>query len=99
MRLGVKSQVITSSLGVKNSRPTLSVGVKQSHNPHSDVGNLVKHHTSDGIIHNESNSNDTHREPIKGIQLPSHKSNVNLSRNSLEKAHKIKKSSENNHFT
>ena len=42
MKLGMKSQVLTSSLGVKQSRPTSSLGVKQSHNPHLDYDNLVK---------------------------------------------------------
>jgi hypothetical protein len=99
MNLGQKSQFVTSSLGVKNSRPSLSVGVKQNHNPHVEFGALTRNNTSDGIIRNESNSNDIHYQPIKGIQLPSHKSNINLSRNNIEKAHKIKRSSENNHFT
>ncbi len=96
---GRKSQAITLLLGVKNSKPSLSVGVKQSHNPHLDYDALVRHNTPSGIINNDSNSNDTHYQPIKGIQLPSHKSNVNTNRNSIEKAHKIKRSSENNHFT
>ena len=73
MRLGNKSQVITSSIGVKNSKPSASLGVKQSHNPHLDVDALVRHNTSSGIINHDSNSNDTHYQPIKGIQLPSHK--------------------------
>ena len=99
MKLGNKSQVVTSSLGVKNSKPSLSLGVKQSHNPQLDISNLLRNNTSDGIIRNESNSNDNSYQPIKGIQLSSNRSHVNSNRNSIEKAHKIKHSSENNHFT
>ena len=99
MKLGNKSQVVTSSLGVKNSKPSLSLGVKQSHNPQLDVSNLLRNNTSDGIIRNESNSNDNSYQPIKGIQLSNNRSHVNSNRNSIEKAHKIKHSSENNHFT
>ena len=98
MQLGVKSQVLTSSLGVKNSKPSLSLGVKQSHNPHLDFDTLVRNNTSDGIIHNESNSNDARYQPIKGIPLPSHRNNIQSNRNNLEKKHKLR-SSENNHFT
>jgi len=99
MKLGNKSQVVTSSLGVKNSKPSLSLGVKQSHNPQLDISNLMRNNTPDGIIRNESNSNDNSYQPIKGIQLSSNRSHVNSNRNSIEKAHKIKHSSENNHFT
>ena len=99
MKLGNKSQVVTSSLGVKNSKPSLSLGFKQSHNPQLDISNLIRNNTSDGIIRNESNSNDNSYQPIKGIQLSSNRSHVNSNRNSIEKAHKIKHSSENNHFT
>ena len=99
MKLGNKSQVVTSPLGVKNSKPSLSLGVKQSHNPQLDISNLIRNNTSDGIIRNESNCNDNSYQPIKGIQLSSNRSHVNSNRNSIEKAHKIKHSSENNHFT
>jgi len=100
MKLGNKSQVVTSSLGVKNSKPSLSLGVKQSHNPQLDISNLMRNNTPDGIIRNESTSNDNSYQPIKGIQLSSNRSRVtNSNRNSIEKAHKIKHSSENNHFT
>jgi hypothetical protein len=99
MKLGQKSQVITSSLGVKNSKPSLSLGIKQSHNPHLDNIDSLRNYTSDGIINNESNSNDTHYQPIKGVPLSNHKNNINSNRNSIEKAHKMKRSSENNHFT
>ena len=50
-------------------------------------------------MRSESNSNDNSYQPIKGIQLSSNRSHVNSNRNSIEKAHKIKHSSENNHFT
>ena len=96
---GQKSYGYKSSSGVKNSVLSSSLGIKQNHNPHLDVGALYRNYTPDGIINNDSNSNDTHYQPIKGIQLPSHKSTINLNRNSIEKAHKIKRSSENNHFT
>ena len=59
----------------------------------------MRNNTSDGIIRNESNSNDNSYQPIKGIQLSSNRSHVNSNRNSIEKAHEIKHSSENNHFT
>jgi len=49
--------MIMSSLGVKNSRLFSSLGVKQSHNPQMDTDNLVKQYTSNGIINNQSNSN------------------------------------------
>ena len=94
MYLGQKSQRITSSLGVKSSTPYLSLGVK-SHSPQLDA-DLIKSHTSDGIIRNESNSNSMHREPIIGIKLPSHK--VNHNRNYLEKASKIRHEKNRNHF-
>ncbi len=98
MNLGQKAQVITSSLGVKNSKPSLSLGVKQSHNPYLDYDAVVRHNTSDGIINNESNSNDTHYQPIKGISLPNYKNTINSNRNTTEKAHKIKRSSDKSHF-
>ena len=98
MNLGQKYQVITSSLGVKNSKASLSLGVKQNHNSNFDLGNVVKHNTSDGIINNESNSNDVHYQPIKGVSLSNHKNTINSNRNSIEKAHRIKKSSDNKHF-
>ena len=56
MHLGQKSQRIISSLGVKSSTPYLSLGVK-SYSPQLDVDSLIKNHTPDGIIRNESNSN------------------------------------------
>ena len=96
MNLGRKSSVITSSLGVKNSKPSLSLGVKQSHNPNMDMDNLMKQYTSDGIINNQSNSNYAQYEPIKGVNLPSHK--VNHNKNYLEKAHKNKSEKGKNHF-
>ena len=87
MHLGQKSQRIISSLGVKSSIPHLSLGVK-SYGPQLDVDSLIKNHTPDGIIRNESNSNNMHREPILGVKLQSHK--VNHNRNYLEKATKIR---------
>ena len=64
MFLGQKSQRIISSLGVKSSTPYLSLGVK-SYSPQLDVDSLVKNHTPDGIIRNESNSNnDTGKSKI-----------------------------------
>ena len=98
MRLGNKSQVIMSALGVKNSRPYSSLGVKQSHNPRLDVDALIRNNTPNGIINNESNSNDTHYQPIKGISLPNYKNTINSNRNTIEKAHKIKRSSDKSHF-
>ena len=97
MQLGRKSQVITKSLGVKNSKPTSNVGIKQSHNPHMDSDYLVKDNTANGII-NHSNSNNNSLQPIKGVQLPYHKVEIR-NRNYLEKAHKLKQSSDRNHFT
>jgi hypothetical protein len=99
MSLGRKTQAVTLSPGVKNSKPYSSLGVKQSHNPRLDIDALIRNNTPNGIINNESNGNDNNYQPIKGIQLANHKSSVNLSRNNIEKAHKIKRSSDNNHFT
>ena len=99
MKLGIKSQFLTSSLGVKQSKIASSLGVKQSHNPYSNVDNLTRANTSDGIIHNESNSNNTHYQPIRGIQLPAHRNNISSNRNNLEKSKRIHKPSENNHFS
>jgi len=96
MNLGRKYSVITSSLGVKNSKPSLSLGVKQSHNPHMDTDNVIKQYTLNGIINNQSNSNNTHYEPIKGINLPNHK--VNHIKNHLEKSNKIISEKSRNHF-
>ena len=96
MHLGRKSSMIMSSLGVKNSRLFSSLGVKQSHNPQMDTDNLVKQYTSNGIINNQSNSNNNNYQPIKGINLPSHK--VNHNRNYLEKPHKIRNQKDRNHF-
>ena len=56
MGVGQKSSVIMQSLGVKNSRVSSSLGIK-SQNPHLDADNLVRNHSSNGIIHNTSNSN------------------------------------------
>ena len=95
MHLGQKSQRIISSLGVKSSIPHLSLGVK-SYSPQLDVDSLIKNHTPDGIIRNESNSNNMHREPILGVKLQSHK--VNHNRNYLEKATKIRHEKGRNHF-
>ena len=97
MNLGRKSSVITASMGVKNSKPSLSLGVKQSHNPNMDTDNLMRANTSDGIINNQSNSNDTHYQPIKGVNIPHHK--VIHKRNSLEKPHKIITEKSRNHFS
>ena len=96
MNLGSRSSIITASLGVKASNPSLSLGVRQSHNPHMDTDNLVKQYTSNGIINNQSNSNNNNYQPIKGINLPSHK--VNHNRNYLEKPHKIRNEKDRNHF-
>lgn len=94
MHLGQKNSVVSSSLGVKNSKPTKSLGVK-SHAPQLDA-DLIKSYTSDGIIINESNSNNTQREPILGVKLQSHK--VNHNKNYLEKASKIRNEKSRNHF-
>ena len=99
MSLGQKSQVRISPLGGKNSRPRYTLGVKHSNNPHLDIDALIRNNTQSGIINNESNSNDNNYQPIKGIQLPNYKNSISSNRNNIEKAHKIKKSSENNHFT
>ena len=72
--------------------------MKQSHNPNQYVDILVRANTPNGNIHNNSNSNDAHYQPIKGIQLPAHRNNIQSNRNSLEKKHKVRPS-ENNHFT
>ena len=87
MHLGQKSQRIISSLGVKSSIPHLSLGVK-SYGPQLDVDSLIKNHTPDGIIRNESNSNNMHREPILGVKLKSDK--VKYNNNNLEKASRIR---------
>ena len=76
MHLGQKSQRIISSLGVKSSIPHLSLGVK-SYGPQLDVDSLIKSHTPDGIIRNESNSNNMHHEPILCVKLQSHKVKYN----------------------
>ena len=99
MRLGNKSPIIMTALGIKDSRPRYNLGVKQSNNPHLNVDALIRNNTQSGIITNESNSNDNNYQPIKGIQLPNYKNSISSNRNNIEKAHKIKKSSENNHFT
>ncbi len=95
---GQKSYGFKLSPGYKNSVTSSNSGVKQNNNI-LDVGALIRNNTSSGIINNESNSNDNNYQPIKGIQLSNHKSSVNSNRNNIEKAHKIKRSSENNHFT
>ena len=99
MSLGNKSPIIMTALGIKDSRQRYNLGVKQSNNPHLNVDALIRNNTQSGIITNESNSNDNNYQPIKGIQLPNYKNSINSNRNNIEKAHKIKKSSENNHFT
>ena len=96
MQLGRKYQNITSSLGVKNQKVSLGVGVKQNHNLHMDSDNSIKDNSANGII-NHSNSNVNSYQPIKGISLPSHKVET-TNRNYLEKAHKIKRSSDRNNF-
>ena len=68
---------------------SLSLGVKQSHNPQLDISNLIRNNTSDGIIRNESNSNDNSYQPIKGIQLSSNRTHVNSNRNSIKKHIKL----------
>ena len=87
MHLGQKSQRIISSLGVKSSIPHLSLGVK-SYGPQLDVDSLIKSHTPDGTIRNESNLNNMHREPILGVKLKSDK--VKHNNNNLEKATRIR---------
>ena len=99
MRIGQKNQMIKLSMGVKNSKLSQVLGGKQSHNPRLDADTITKHNSPDGIIYNESNSNQNNIQPIKGISLPSHRNNVQSNRNSLEKQHRVHKSSENNHFT
>ena len=96
MQLGRKSQKITKSLGVKNQKVTLGLGIKQSHNTSMDSMNLHKESTANGIT-NHSNSTINNYQPIKGIQLPYHKVEIK-NRNYLEKAHKIKRSSDRNNF-
>ena len=91
MHLGRKSSVIMQSLGVKKSLPSYSFGVKQSRNPHMDSDNLAKQHTSNGIIHNTSNSNDNNYQPIKGVPVSSKQD-----RNNLEKPRKLRP--ENNYY-
>ena len=78
-----KSHVVTSSLGLKISKPSLSLGIKQSHNPHLDSDTLTRNNTSEGIINNESKSNDSQYQPIKGVHLPNYKSNINSNRNNI----------------
>ena len=90
MGLGRKSSVIMQSLGVKNSRVSSSLGVK-SQNQHTDADNLVRNHSSNGIIHNTRNSNNQHHEPIKGVVVSSKQD-----RNNLEKPRKLRP--ENNYF-
>ena len=92
MSLGRKSSIIMQSLGVKKSLPSYSFGVKQSRNPHMDSDNLAKQHTSNGIIHNTSNSNDNNYQPIKGVLV----SSSNKDKNNLEKPRKLRP--ENNYF-
>ena len=99
MRIGQKNQMIKLSQGVKNSKLSQVLGVKQSHNPKLDADTITKHNSPDGIIYNESNSNQNNIQPIKGVSLPSHRNNIQSNRNSLEKQHRVHKSSENNHFT
>lgn len=94
MYVGVKKSISSSSLGVKNSKPSLSLGVK-SNGPQLDA-DLIKSYTSDGIIVNESNSNNTQREPILGVKLQTHK--VVHNKNYLEKASKIRHEKSRNHF-
>ena len=90
MSLGRKSSVIMQSLGVKKSLPSYSLGIK-SQNPHLDADNLVRNHSSNGIIHNTSNSNNQHHEPIKGVHVSS-----KPDRNNLEKPRKLRP--ENNYL-
>ena len=90
MGVGRKSSVIMQSLGVKNSRVSSSLGIK-SQNPHLDADNFVRNHSSNGIIHNTSNSNNQHHEPIKGVPVSSKQD-----RNNLEKPRKLR--SENNYL-
>ena len=90
MSVGRKSSVIMQSLGVKNSRVSSSLGVK-GQNPHLDADNLVRNHSSNGIIHNTSNSNNQHHEPIKGVAVSS-----KPDRKNLKKPRKLRP--ENNYF-
>ena len=97
MRLGQKSQVLKYLSGVKNSKLSQVLGAKQSHNPRLDVDTIIKQNNNpDGYIYNESNSNQNNAQPIKGVSLPNYKSNNNI--NSLEKPHKIKRSSDKSKF-
>ena len=98
MRIGQKSQIQKSLVGVKNSKLSQVLGAKQSHNPRLDVDTIIKQNNNpDGYIYNESNSNQNNNQPIKGVSLPNYKSNNNI--NSLEKAHKIKRSPDKRHFS
>ena len=98
MRIGQKLQIQRLLVGVKNSKLSQVLGAKQSHNPRLDVDTIIKHNNNpDGYIYNESNSNQNNNQPIKGVPLPNYKSNSNI--NSLEKSHKIKRSSDKSHFS
>ena len=87
MHLGQKSSFIKSALGVKKSIPHLSLGVK-TQVPNYIVASSNHSNSSDGIIRNDSNGNNTHREPMLGVKLPH--SNVSRNNNNLEKATRIR---------
>ncbi len=95
MNLGNKYSRITHSLGNKHYKPSQSLGVRFYPNKPM-VGNNPLTHTPDGIIYNNSNSGDAHREPMKH-QVPYAPKNYtqNIKHSTIEKARK--KKPEENH--
>jgi hypothetical protein len=85
--LGIKTFKPNRLLGIKHHKIKLALGNKYYPRMKNEESNHEMEHTDDGIIHNESNSTDVQREPMK-YKHKNHTKDIRHS--SIEKARRKK---------
>jgi hypothetical protein len=86
MKLGNKHYKPHLNLGMKHYKNHLTLGMKHYGQDHHNSGHT--HNTPDGIINNNSNSNEASKEPMTHTNFKPKKYIDNINHSNIEKARK-----------
>jgi hypothetical protein len=96
MKLGNKHYKPYLSLGMKHYKPQLTLGMKHYGQDHHNTSHMT-HNTPDGIIHNDFNSREAQREPMKHTNFKP-KKYIDQNHSNIEKAKKKHDEDKHQHF-
>jgi hypothetical protein len=95
--LGIKTFKPHRTLGVKLHKIKLALGNKHYSGMKSESNNMMAH-TDDGIIHNDFNSTDVQREPMKHSQYKQKNYTKDIRHSTIEKQRRKKNDDHDKEF-